>query len=229
MVIKFNIQKDAIHKVIHDEFMNKFPESNFIPSKTGGFHFETTDFWLSAGYGILTYNHHVIMPQFSAFIMYSELESLILPILRKHKLMGGKPNDLVHGFSKLFPEEYAKPPYAFEKEISILCLDDIQPVADKFLFFFENAAIPYFEKCADLSYVWSIVKKLEGREANSSYMGPFWEFYRCGLMKCLDVSGAKEYALAYKNKRREIAEKPPDAEVAIQYYEASKDLLELMG
>lgn len=229
MAVTFPVKKAIIHSMVDDEFVRNFPNSNFTQDRSGRFSYKTKSHWLRVGYGILTYNHHVILPSFSALIMHRELEGLILPILRRHDMFGGKPTDLVPSFSGLFPEEYSAPPYAFEEQLDILSVDDVIPVAKKFSFFFERVAMPHFEKCSDLSYVWSIVEKLKGREENANFLGPHWQFYRCGLMKCLGIPGAKEFALEFEEQRREIAEKIPDENIVIQYHEASKDLLELVS
>lgn len=94
--------------------------------------------------------------------------------------------------------------------------------------FLENQADSFFDKYGSLNFLHSHVMSLKAKEELSSFLGPLWEFRRIAIMSLAGDVQTKTIAKDFLQKRKSICESYPEEEVAINYYNAAKQLHKLV-
>ena len=161
---------------------------------------------------------------FSIYINFLSIENILVPILAKNNLVGreSSPKDIYNSF---FIDSNFKIP-TIKKEIK--SDNDIKQIEDDFYLFFNTDALPFFEKWKDLNVLYEYIKDKTEREELSEILGQFWQFKKAVILRLCNDSSYEDFMTKFVNRREEILKMRPESIDVQRYYNASKELKEIL-
>ena len=160
---------------------------------------------------------------FSIYINFLSIENILVPILAKNNLVGRKssPKDIYNSF---FVDSDFKIP-TIKKEIK--SDNDIKQIEDDFYLFFNTDALPFFEKWKDLNVLYEYIKD-KTEEELWDILGQFAPMKKAVILKLCNDSNYQEFMDSYFQKQKEYFDEDPEDIDNIRYYNASKELKQVL-
>ena len=158
---------------------------------------------------------------FDIYIVYIELESIVMNILSKYDLIG-KDYNIIDRPSFNLNEKTLK--YNLEK----IKEENIDKIADEFITFYKQNALPFFEKWKDLNVLYEYIKDKTEREELSEILGQFAPMKKAVILKLCNDSNYQEFMDSYFQKQKEYFDEDPEDIDNIRYYNASKELKQVL-
>ncbi|MFK8271611.1 hypothetical protein [Capnocytophaga stomatis] len=158
---------------------------------------------------------------FDIYIVYIELESIVMNILSKYDLIG-KDYNIIDRPSFNLNEKTLK--YNLEK----IKEENIDKIANEFITFYTQEALPFFEKWHNLNVLYEYIKDKESREELSEILGQFWQFKKATILRLCNDSSYQVFMDNFVKRREEILALRPDSVDVQRYYNASKELKEIL-
>jgi len=163
-----------------------------------------------------------IILSYDIHISFIEIEKILRPILKKNELSGTDYDEVSDSFR-------VKNDLPSEKGIKIASEKDIVLVSDLFTKFFREDALPFFEHWHSLPVLYDYIKELpEEREVLGEVLGLFYQLKKAIIYRLCNDNLALEYIEKYYKRRKTIFENYPNEIVAERYYNASKELKEIL-
>ena len=157
---------------------------------------------------------------FDIYIVYIELESIVMNILSKYDLIG-KDYNIIDRPSFNLNEKTLK--YNLEK----IKEENIDKIADEFITFYKQDALPFFEKWKDLSVLYEYIKD-KTEEELWDILGQFAPMKKAVILKLCNDSNYQEFMDSYFQKQKEYFDEDPEDIDNIRYYNASKELKQVL-
>ena len=155
-------------------------------------------------------------------VNFIEMELIIIPILTKNKLFGDvKPEKIDESFWVQKNTRYTLSDDG--KDIS-----EYEEVVNIFNLFYKEEALPFFEKWKDLNVLYEYIKDKTEREELSEILGQFWQFKKAAILRLCNDSNYQEFMDSYFQKQKEYFDEDPEDIDNIRYYNASKELKEIL-
>ena len=157
---------------------------------------------------------------FDIYIVYIELESIVMNILSKYDLIG-KDYNIIDRPSFNLNEKTLK--YNLEK----IKEENIDKIADEFITFYKQDALPFFEKWKDLSVLYEYIKD-KTEEELWDILGQFAPMKKAVILKLCNDSNYQEFMDSYFQKQKEYFDEDPEDIDNIRYYNAAKELKQVL-
>ena len=157
---------------------------------------------------------------FDIYIVYIELESIVMNILSKYDLIG-KDYNIIDRPSFNLNEKTLK--YNLEK----IKEENIDKIADEFITFYKQNALPFFEKWKDLNVLYEYIKD-KTEEELWDILGQFAPMKKAVILKLCNDSNYQGFMDSYFQKQKEYFDEDPEDIDNIRYYNASKELKEIL-
>ena len=157
---------------------------------------------------------------FDIYIVYIELESIVMNILSKYDLIG-KDYNIIDRPSFNLNEKTLK--YNLEK----IKTENIEKIANEFITFYKQKALPFFEKWKDLSVLYEYIKD-KTEEELWDILGQFAPMKKAVILKLCNDSNYQEFMDSYFQKQKEYFDEDPEDIDNIRYYNASKELKQVL-
>ena len=157
---------------------------------------------------------------FDIYIVYIELESIVMNILSKYDLIG-KDYNIIDRPSFNLNEKTLK--YNLEK----IKEKNIDKIADEFITFYKQDALPFFEKWKDLNVLYEYIKD-KTEEELWDILGQFAPMKKAVILKLCNDSNYQEFMDSYFQKQKEYFDEDPEDIDNIRYYNASKELKQVL-
>ena len=157
---------------------------------------------------------------FDIYIVYIELESIVMNILSKYDLIG-KDYNIIDRPSFNLNEKTLK--YNLEK----IEEENIDKIADEFITFYKQDALPFFEKWKDLNVLYEYIKD-KTEEELWDILGQFAPMKKAVILKLCNDSNYQEFMDSYFQKQKEYFDEDPEDIDNIRYYNASKELKQVL-
>ena len=157
---------------------------------------------------------------FDIYIVYIELESIVMNILSKYDLIG-KDYNIIDRPSYNLNEKTLK--YNLEK----IKEENIDKIADEFITFYKQNALPFFEKWKDLNVLYEYIKD-KTEEELWDILGQFAPMKKAVILKLCNDSNYQEFMDSYFQKQKEYFDEDPEDIDNIRYYNASKELKQVL-
>ena len=157
---------------------------------------------------------------FDIYIVYIELESIVMNILSKYDLIG-KDYNIIDRPSFNLNEKTLK--YNLEE----IKEENIDKIADEFITFYKQNALPFFEKWKDLNVLYEYIKD-KTEEELWDILGQFAPMKKAVILKLCNDSNYQEFMDSYFQKQKEYFDEDPEDIDNIRYYNASKELKQVL-
>ena len=157
---------------------------------------------------------------FDIYIVYIELESIVMNILSKYDLIG-KDYNIIDRPSFNLNEKTLK--YNLEK----IKEENIDKIANEFITFYKQDALPFFEKWKDLNVLYEYIKD-KTEEELWDILGQFAPMKKAVILKLCNDSNYQGFMDSYFQKQKEYFDEDPEDIDNIRYYNASKELKEIL-
>ena len=157
---------------------------------------------------------------FDIYIVYIELESIVMNILSKYDLIG-KDYNIIDRPSFNLNEKTLK--YNLEK----IKEENIEKIANEFITFYKQKALPFFEKWKDLNVLYEYIKD-KTEEELWDILGQFAPMKKAVILKLCNDSNYQEFMDSYFQKQKEYFDEDPEDIDNIRYYNASKELKQVL-
>ena len=157
---------------------------------------------------------------FDIYIVYIELESIVMNILSKYDLIG-KDYNIIDRPSFNLNEKTLK--YNLEK----IKEENIDKIADEFITFYKQDALPFFEKWKDLNVLYEYIKD-KTEEELWDILGQFAPMKKAVILKLCNDSNYQGFMDSYFQKQKEYFDEDPEDIDNIRYYNASKELKQVL-
>lgn len=157
---------------------------------------------------------------FDIYIVYIELESIVMNILSKYDLIG-KDYNIIDRPSFNLNEKTLK--YNLEK----IKEENIDKIADEFITFYKQDALPFFERWKDLNVLYEYIKD-KTEEELWDILGQFAPMKKAVILKLCNDSNYQEFMDSYFQKQKEYFDEDPEDIDNIRYYNASKELKQVL-
>ena len=157
---------------------------------------------------------------FDIYIVYIELESIVMNILSKYDLIG-KDYNIIDRPSFNLNEKTLK--YNLEK----IKEENIDKIADEFITFYKQDALPFFEKWKDLNVLYEYIRD-KTEEELWDILGQFAPMKKAVILKLCNDSNYQEFMDSYFQKQKEYFDEDPEDIDNIRYYNASKELKQVL-
>ena len=157
---------------------------------------------------------------FDIYIVYIELESIVMNILSKYDLIG-KDYNIIDRPSFNLNEKTLK--YNLEK----IKEENIDKIADEFITFYKQNALPFFEKWKDLNVLYEYIKD-KTEEELWDILGQFAPMKKAVILKLCNDSNYQGFMDSYFQKQKEYFDEDPEDIDNIRYYNASKELKQVL-
>ena len=154
-------------------------------------------------------------------VNFIEMELIIIPILTKNKLFGDvKPENIDESFWVQKDRRYTLSDDG--KDIS-----EYEEVVNIFNLFYKEEALPFFEKWKDLNVLYEYIKD-KTEEELWDILGQFAPMKKAVILKLCNDSNYQEFMDSYFQKQKEYFDEDPEDIDNIRYYNASKELKEIL-
>ena len=154
-------------------------------------------------------------------VNFIEMELIIIPILTKNKLFGDvKPENIDESFWVQKDTRYTLSDDG--KDIS-----EYEEVVNIFNLFYKEEALPFFEKWKDLNVLYEYIKD-KTEEELWDILGQFAPMKKAVILKLCNDSNYQEFMDSYFQKQKEYFDEDPEDIDNIRYYNASKELKEIL-
>ena len=157
---------------------------------------------------------------FDIYIVYIELESIVMNILSKYDLIG-KDYNIIDRPSFNLNEKTLK--YNLEK----IKEENIDKIADEFITFYKQNALPFFEKWKDLNVLYEYIKD-KTEEELWDILGQFAPMKKAVILKLCNDRNYQEFMDSYFQKQKEYFDEDPEDIDNIRYYNAAKELKQVL-
>ena len=157
---------------------------------------------------------------FDIYIVYIELESIVMNILSKYDLIG-KDYNIIDRPSFNLNEKTLK--YNLEK----IKKENIEKIANEFINFYKQKALPFFEKWKDLNVLYEYIKD-KTEEELWDILGQFAPMKKAVILKLCNDINYQEFMDSYFQKQKEYFDEDPEDIDNIRYYNASKELKQVL-
>lgn len=161
------------------------------------------------------------------WINYPEMERIVKPILFKNNLIG---KESVEGTSSSFilnSDSSLLIPY----DVNDGCVLNEQYIGDiiqRLVMILNLEAFPFYEKWNNLSVLYEYIKDKEGREELHDILGQFWQFKKATILRLCNDANYQEYMDEFVARRKMILERRPESIDVQRYYNAAKELKEVL-
>ena len=154
-------------------------------------------------------------------VNFIEMELIIIPILTKNKLFGDvKPEKIDESFWVQKNTRYTLSDDG--KDIS-----EYEEVVNIFNLFYKQDALPFFEKWKDLNVLYEYIKD-KTEEELWDILGQFAPMKKAVILKLCNDSNYQEFMDSYFQKQKEYFDEDPEDIDNIRYYNASKELKQVL-
>ena len=109
----------------------------------------------------------------------------------------------------------------------ILKEENIDKIADEFITFYKQDALPFFEKWKDLNVLYEYIKD-KTEEELWDILGQFAPMKKAVILKLCNDSNYQEFMDSYFQKQKEYFDEDPEDIDNIRYYNASKELKQVL-
>ena len=157
---------------------------------------------------------------FDIYIVYIELESIVMNILSKYDLIG-KDYNIIDRPSFNLNEKTLK--YNLEK----IKKENIEKIANEFINFYKQKALPFFEKWKDLNVLYEYIKD-KTEEELWDILGQFAPMKKAVILKLCNDSNYQGFMDSYFQKQKEYFDEDPEDIDNIRYYNVSKELKQVL-
>ncbi|GIM49489.1 hypothetical protein CAPN003_09410 [Capnocytophaga stomatis] len=103
-----------------------------------------------------------------------------------------------------------------------------ETIIEIFNLFYTQEALPFFEKWHSLNVLYEYIKNKESREELSEILGQFWQFKKATILRLCNDSNYQIFMDNFVKRREEILALRPDSVDVQRYYNASKELKEIL-
>ena len=154
-------------------------------------------------------------------VNFIEMELIIIPILTKNKLFGDvKPENIDESFWVQKDRRYTLSDDG--KDIS-----EYEEVVNIFNLFYKEEALPFFEKWKDLNVLYEYIKD-KTEEELWDILGQFAPMKKAVILKLCNDSNYQGFMDSYFQKQKEYFDEDPEDIDNIRYYNASKELKQVL-
>ena len=154
-------------------------------------------------------------------VNFIEMELIIIPILTKNKLFGDvKPENIDESFWVQKDTRYTLSDDG--KDIS-----EYEEVVNIFNLFYKEEALPFFEKWKDLNVLYEYIKD-KTEEELWDILGQFAPMKKAVILKLCNDSNYQGFMDSYFQKQKEYFDEDPEDIDNIRYYNASKELKQVL-
>ena len=154
-------------------------------------------------------------------VNFIEMELIIIPILTKNKLFGDvKPENIDESFWVQKDRRYTLSDDG--KDIS-----EYEEVVNIFNLFYKEEALPFFEKWKDLNVLYEYIKD-KTEEELWDILGQFAPMKKAVILKLCNDRNYQGFMDSYFQKQKEYFDEDPEDIDNIRYYNASKELKEIL-
>ncbi|WP_238200455.1 hypothetical protein [Capnocytophaga canimorsus] len=157
---------------------------------------------------------------FDIYIVYIELESIVMNILSKYDLIG-KDYNIIDRPSFNLNEKTLK--YNLEK----IKEEKIDKIANEFITFYKQEALPFFKKWHSLSVLYEYIKDKTDDEL-WEILGQFAPMKKAVILRLCNDSNYQSFMDSYFQKQKEYFEEDPEDIDNIRYYNVAKELKEIL-
>lgn len=157
---------------------------------------------------------------FDIYIVYIELESIVMNILSKYDLIG-KDYNIIDRPSFNLNEKTLK--YNLEK----IKEEKIDKIANEFITFYKQEALPFFKKWHSLNVLYEYIKDKTDDEL-WEILGQFAPMKKAVILRLCNDSNYQSFMDNYFQKQKEYFEEDPEDIDNIRYYNVAKELKEIL-
>ncbi|MFJ1350646.1 hypothetical protein [Capnocytophaga canimorsus] len=157
---------------------------------------------------------------FDIYIVYIELESIVMNILSKYDLIG-KDYNIIDRPSFNLNEKTLK--YNLEK----IKEEKIDKIANEFITFYKQEALPFFKKWHSLNVLYEYIKDKTDDEL-WEILGQFAPMKKAVILRLCNDSNYQSFMDSYFQKQKEYFEEDPEDIDNIRYYNVAKELKEIL-
>ena len=141
-----------------------------------------------------------------------------------NKIINVTPEDISYTIHFENDDKYSLP----TEGILINSEEAVIKVFDLFHNFYYKHFLPFFEKWKDLSVLYEYIKDKTEREELSEILGQFWQFKKAAILRLCNDSSYEDFMTKFVNRREEILKMRPESIDVQRYYNASKELKEIL-
>ncbi|MFK8377189.1 hypothetical protein [Capnocytophaga canimorsus] len=172
------------------------------------------------------YKNDIFIRNTIYWVYYVELESILQEILVKNSLKGRGDIEGTYGSFIIDCKSNDLIPYNEEYNF-IINSETIKPIIKKIKNILNIDALPFFEKWKDLSVLYEYIKD-KTEEELWDILGQFAPMKKAVILKLCNDSNYQEFMDNYYQKQKEYFEQDPEDIDNIRYYNASKELKEVL-
>ncbi|MRJ10123.1 hypothetical protein EDL98_03365 [Ornithobacterium rhinotracheale] len=160
---------------------------------------------------------------FSLSLNFLYLEEIATPILVKNNLLGRslQPKDVYNSFFVDFDFEI---PIV---NMEVVTKEDVDYIKNLFLKFYKEKALPFFEKWKDLTVLYEYIKD-KTEEELWDILGQFAPMKKAVILRLCNDCNYQDFMNDYYEKQKEYYEEDPEDIDNIRYYNAAKELKEVL-
>lgn len=151
------------------------------------------------------------------------VENIVANILYKNKITAVKPKDIYNTIMTRDYDEYRLP----ADGILIDTEQKSAEVCNLFDRFYNEYFIPFYEKWKDLNVLYEYIKD-KTEEELWDILGQFAPMKKAVILKLCNDSNYQEFMDSYFQKQKEYFDEDPEDIDNIRYYNASKELKEIL-
>ena len=151
------------------------------------------------------------------------VENIVANILYKNKITAVKPKDIYNTIMTRDYDEYRLP----ADGILIDTEQKSAEVCDLFDRFYNEYFIPFYEKWKDLNVLYEYIKD-KTEEELWDILGQFAPMKKAVILKLCNDSNYQEFMDSYFQKQKEYFDEDPEDIDNIRYYNASKELKQVL-
>ena len=151
------------------------------------------------------------------------VENIVADILYKNKITAVKPKDIYNTIMTRDYDEYRLP----ADGILIDTEQKSAEVCNLFDRFYNEYFIPFYEKWKDLNVLYEYIKD-KTEEELWDILGQFAPMKKAVILKLCNDSNYQEFMDSYFQKQKEYFDEDPEDIDNIRYYNASKELKEIL-
>lgn len=206
-----------------EEFALNEGYKEYKASKVGGIIRISKKITEKVSWAILDYGETKQFLGFGAYNSHTEVREVTLPVLVKHGMIGASAK--IKNWSPLFRPKNGFPGIDTNR-LEFRTLEEISFLKEAYVDFFINEAIPYFKKWDSVLKIYDYIKDIEDDQETG--LGQFPVYEKAVIMRLCNDNSYKEYFLNYYKKKEAILLEDPNDEDRIMYYNAAKEMLDIL-
>ncbi|WP_430612015.1 hypothetical protein [Flavobacterium sp. JP2137] len=160
---------------------------------------------------------------FKIYVCYLELESIVASILINNSLVGDSYNYLDKASHKLNELNfYPQNGFIIENK------ESIDLISKQLVLLYEREFLSYSAHWHSLTVLYDFIKDKEDREELHPILGMFWQFKKATILRLCNDKNYQNYMDTFVESRQVILNKVPESIDVQRYYNAAKELKEIL-